>query len=247
MNRDETIKKLARDDAERLLAAKLFDKSRANGATLFLTPAERVFAEKVCAFAGLDARFEGGYLAAERTQAVFGFGEPDICALRLTARGETELSHRDWLGALMALGLKRETLGDIAVHGAQADMTATSDAAEYISLNIEKAGAARVDCEFIGLEDFREKPETGRTVRSTVASPRLDAVTGEAFGLSRADAKELIESGKVSVDHVPCEKPDAEVSEGALLSVRGYGRARLLSSGKVSKKGRIVIEVLIVE
>jgi len=77
----------------------------------------------------------------------------------------------------------------------------------------------------------------------TVASPRLDAVLGAAFGLSRTKAVELIAASRVDVDGQPCQKPAKELREGALISVRGIGRARLLEIGGTSKKGRLFIKI----
>jgi RNA-binding protein YlmH len=72
---------------------------------------------------------------------------------------------------------------------------------------------------------------------------RLDAVLSAAFGLSRTKAAELISSGRVSLDHLPCLQPAKELSEGALLSVRGLGRVKLLEIGGVSKKGRVFVRI----
>ena len=80
-------------------------------------------------------------------------------------------------------------------------------------------------------------------VTKAVASLRLDAVLCAAFGLSRAKGAELISAGTVSLDHQPCLQPSKEISEGALISVRGMGRARLLEIGGTSRKGRVFIKI----
>jgi RNA-binding protein YlmH len=77
----------------------------------------------------------------------------------------------------------------------------------------------------------------------TVASLRLDAILATAFGLSRGKAVELIEANRVSLDHQPCTQPSKTLKEGAVLSVRGIGRAKLLEVGGVSKKGRTFVRV----
>jgi len=75
----------------------------------------------------------------------------------------------------------------------------------------------------------------------TVASPRLDTLVAEGFGLPRADAAALVAQGAVSLNYEPCAKPDRRVEEGDLLSVRGKGRLRLLSIGGASRKGRLFV------
>jgi len=72
---------------------------------------------------------------------------------------------------------------------------------------------------------------------------RLDAVLCAAFGLSRGRASELIAAGRASLNHLPCLQPSKELDEGALLSVRGLGRAKLLEVGGVSKKGRLFVQI----
>ncbi len=80
-------------------------------------------------------------------------------------------------------------------------------------------------------------------IRDTVSSLRLDAAVSSAFSMSRGKAAELIAAGRVHLDHMPCVKADKPVSEGAVLTVRGLGRAKLTAVGGLTKKGRIGITV----
>ena len=82
-----------------------------------------------------------------------------------------------------------------------------------------------------------------KLIRDTVSSLRLDAVTATAFSMSRGRAAELIAAGRVNLDHAPCLKPDKPVAEGAVLTARGFGRARLREVGGLSKKGRTGITI----
>ena len=93
------------------------------------------------------------------------------------------------------------------------------------------------------LEELPAKQEELTIKTDTVASLRLDAVLCAAFGLSRTKAAELTAAGRVNLDHQPCLQPAKELSEGALLSVRGVGRAKLLEAGGVSRKGRIFVRI----
>ncbi len=72
-------------------------------------------------------------------------------------------------------------------------------------------------------------------------SPRLDAVVGDGFHLSRGDAAELIEAGAVKLRHMPTLRPDARVAEGDAISVRGYGRLRVEAIGSPTRKGRLPV------
>ena len=92
----------------------------------FLTPSQQALLNRVEEFLGL-IRFEGGYEDAERRLCRVSADEyctdggAPILLLRAEASADNaELSHRDVLGSLMGLGLKREMIGDIL-----ADMAAT--------------------------------------------------------------------------------------------------------------------------
>lgn len=82
-------------------------------------------------------------------------------------------------------------------------------------------------------------PPRGETFGAVVSSLRLDAVLAAAYHLSRSEAAEAIRTGSVKLNHLPCERTDAPVPEGALLSLRGRGRVRLAQIGGTTRKQRI--------
>jgi RNA-binding protein YlmH len=261
MTRAEVIAKYAQSGEEKLLASRLFDhaaaaeKSRGLAYTKFLTPSEREFAKKISDFGGLGAVFDGGYDGAERTCALFGAGDSGLResgdyplrALRFSFPEKLKLTHRDFLGALLALGLKRETLGDILVGEGRADAVVFADVADFIRYHLERVGQARVETSEGDLAALSPAEENGKEISGTVASARLDAVLRLAYNISRGDAKTLARSGGVQVNHAAVKEPDMRLEEGDLLSVRGMGRARLLSIGETTKKGRLKARVLIVK
>ena len=95
----------------------------------------------------------------------------------------------------------------------------------------------------IGREDLEVPQAQVKTVRDTVSSLRLDAVAASAFGLSRGRAAELIAAGRVNLDHAACLKPDKQVVQGAVLTARGLGKAKLIEVGGLTKKGRVGIVI----
>jgi RNA-binding protein YlmH len=222
-------------------------------ASRFLTPAEqRDVASNVRHGRGrgnddVTLTFDGGYEGAERVRAIFlnpDWGEYDrnelFTALKIEVPPQDTLGHRDILGAVMALGIERDTIGDIIE--SPLIMICLPELSGYIIENLTKAGRARVHLSAIDLNELPARAENLTVKIDTVASPRLDAVLGTAFGLSRSKAVELIEAGRVSLNHELCLQSAKEVSEGAVLSVRGLGRAKLLEIGGISKKGRIFIK-----
>lgn len=220
-------------------------------ASRFLTPAE---AESVAAYFtrrhDVELSFDGGYEGAERVRAVFlnpDWGEYDrntlLTALKIECRPQDKLGHRDILGALMALGIERDTIGDIVAETPPAILVCLPELGGFIIENLVQAGRVGVSVSAISLSEIPPRSENLRIITDTVASLRLDSVLCTAFSLSRSKASDIISSGRVNLNHTLCLQPAKELREGALLSVRGLGRARLLEVGGVSKKGRIFIRV----
>lgn len=195
---------------------------------------------------GASYVFSGGFEDAERKILFIlpdyidkDYFTPDeyITAVRVS-HTFGELTHRDYLGSLMGLGIKRETLGDILVFSDRAYIICTARISEYILTNIDKIGRIGVRCEQCALSDIEIPEPVFDEVTGTVASLRADALTALAFGISRTVAADIIRDGKLALNHIELLNPAEDISEGDLLSLRGFGRARLASLGGTSKKGR---------
>lgn len=216
--------------------------------TRFLTPAELFEAAVVAKRQGVALSDFGGAQGAERRIAAFvPQGEeaifPIACVrVAWSAKHET-IGHRDLLGALLGLGVTRECVGDIFFGEGEAHVFILPEMAQYVEANLSRAGRAAVSAKVV------EAPETlqfaeGERIRATVASLRLDVVLGAAWKLSRADAQALIAQGRALVDHKIELRPDTKLREGALISLRGKGRARLTEIIGTTKKGRLSIMLL---
>lgn len=208
-------------------------------------------------YGGLDYEFYGGYDDAEREICVF---KPDyidqpiaeyfrdlpdldpIAWLRVSkAKGSRELTHRDYLGSLTGLGVKRETTGDILVREDGADIAILREMADFFLTNYFKAGRTEISTELIETKDIVIEPQKFKELRDTVASLRADSVIASGFGLSRSKASEAISRGLVFIDGRQIEKADAQISEGSKVVLRGKGKLKLAEIGNRSKKGRIYI------
>jgi len=220
-------------------------------ASKFLTPAEsQGVAEYFAHRKDVVLTMDGGFDGAERTRAVFtnpdwgAYERTDIFAvLKVTHRPQDTFGHRDILGALMALGIERDTIGDIVLDGSGAAFVCLPEFGEYILENFTKAGRVGLSVSAIGLDELPAREEELTIKTGTVASLRLDAVLSAAFTMSRTKAAELIAAGRVSYNHRECLQTDKEICEGSLLSVRGFGRAKLLEVGGLSRKGRSFIKI----
>ena len=251
------IGKIAQKPEDRLLLARILDKyeqSHRRGiptATGFLSPHEQAMAEALLHTAGVRAGyiFDGGYQEAERRRLCFlpdwaEGTETELVFLRAAFRDSAAaLTHRDILGSLMGLGVERDRLGDILVSAHSADIVAAASLRNFFLREWGEAGRVKLTVTEIGREDLEVPQAQVKTVRDTVSSLRLDAVAASAFGLSRGRAAELIAAGRVSLDHAACLKPDKQVGQGAVLTARGLGKAKLIEVGGLTKKGRVGIVI----
>lgn len=213
--------------------------------TPFLTPPEAELALAAAKRAAVAVELQGGYEGAERRMA--RFMPPDapaqpfpLAAVELGWAGPDAPSHRDLLGALMALGVKRDRTGDIVPAQGRATLFVEAALGPMVAEGMASAGRVRLTARLLESASALPAPE-GEEVRITVMSPRLDAVVADGFHLSRGDAAELIEAGAVKLRHMPTLRPDARVAEGDAISVRGYGRLRVEAIGSPTRKGRLPV------
>ena len=191
--------------------------------------------------------FWGGYADAERT--VFGafpsFMETDttlfpFVVLECTYRETANLTHRDFLGTVLSVGIKREKVGDILCKAGKTVLFVGEDVAAFVCEQITKVGGEGVNWS-VGLSAPLDFTRTYKEINMTVASPRLDNVVKALTGLAREKASTLITSGLVSLCHQVCQSVSKTVLEGDIVSIRGYGRFRIVSLSNLTKKERIVL------
>ena len=219
-------------------------------ATHFLTPAERFQLERWAKTQpGCRLVFSGGHPDCERT---VGFFLPDwlgeewlpldeqICALELSAPFGNP-GHRDYLGALLGMGIGRERLGDIWVKDGSAVVFCLPGVEKHL-LSIDKVGRDAVRARLLTLTEVTPPERKVKKKSFSVQSLRLDAVAGGLFDLSRSEAARQVEAGTVSLNYEICDKCDAPVHEGDILSLRGKGKGRIIGLGGTSRKGRQFVE-----
>lgn len=191
--------------------------------------------------------FYGGYAAAERQIAVFGSEKlcgytitPPItclCAAPVSPKFADLLTHRDFLGALMALGIRREVVGDIVLQDKYGYIFCLQSIADYICKNFTEVKRTCVQCTPCSADSFIIKPPAQSQV--VIASERLDALIAAVYQLPRAIAADLISSGRVAVNSRLTEKNSAAVTKGAVISVRGYGRFIYEGVERETRKGKL--------
>ena len=223
----------------------------------FLTPREQHYAQKYLERMGAHLISFGGYADAERQRIYilpdymegvdssadfedYGFS-CEIATLEINGSGYRNLTHRDYLGSLLGLGLERSVIGDIVVldeKGRQAVVFCESRISRFIEEMLEKVANDKVKVRQIEIsENFLPKRKFA-PISDTIASPRLDCIVAALCSLSRAKAAETITGGLVELDFEREERPDRVVSAPAQISVRGFGKFRIHSTGEQTKKGR---------
>lgn len=158
--------------------------------------------------------------------------------------GSASLSHRDYLGAILGLGVDRSKIGDIIVEDQGAYFFCKSNIASFLLNELRQIGRETVRTEEVNAIEALGAPKLEK-VYGTVSSCRLDAIIGVAFHVSRSVSQTLIESGKVYVNAKECISFHFLPSPGDIISVRGYGKFRYEGENGQSRKERTRIRLSI--
>ena len=168
-----------------------------------------------------------------------------IAAIRVRKQpGARALTHRDYLGSVLALGLERSVIGDILVREDGADILIKPEMADFLLMEYGKAGRETLTAEKISLEDLIVPEQRTEELKFSVSSVRLDNLIAAAFGLSRSRAAEAVTRGLVSVDHIEITKTDKRIEEGSAIVLRGKGKVVFLGESGSTKKGKTVVKMI---
>lgn len=248
----DALAHLRPDREERIFAAHIADLSgqAARGTaryTAFLDERRQAIAAAALCQALGRAEFFGGYAGAVRK--VLGiFGEHilphdrdyPISALTILFLRQFPVSHRDILGTLMSLSIKREAVGDILVGDCLAVVFLLQGVLPIVQSELSRVGGVGVRCRE-GMPDVLPAVRKTQERRGIVTALRLDCVAAMLTGESRTRAAELIRSGAVAKNAQTITAPDAAVCDGDVISVRGFGKYQIGPVGSQSAKGRLHI------
>lgn len=234
----------------------------------FLTPRERKQTERLLHARGAweQACFFGGYPTAERVclfllpeymnamlpapptacsaDEITALLEEElseaVCAVRIKGSGYRTLTHRDYLGSVLGLGLERDALGDIAVQNEhEAVVFCPATIAGFLCESLTKVASDTVKCKPWTLDESFTDGRRYQPVSDTVASARLDCVVAALTNLSRDEAQSAVRTGLVEVDFEPTERVDLTLEPPVTVSVRGFGRFVLRGFEGETRKGRL--------
>ena len=218
----------------------------------FLTSAEQ---DTLCHMRlSIPYTLSGGYPSAERKLAVFGSlelcgyeEETPICSLAITPTAPKfadALTHRDFLGSLMGMGIRREVLGDIIISENCGCLFCLDSIADYITQSLTQVKHTAVAVSQVDVPPLSalQLPDL---ISLVAASERLDAVIASVYKLSRAESQKLFMQGKVFVGGRQEERVSFTLDPGAIVSVRGFGRFIYEGVEKETRGGRLRVNVRI--
>lgn len=202
---------------------------------------------------GMPYVLYGGSKGCERCVAAFGSEElfgyqcefPVSCVLikpRMQKYAD-KLTHRDILGAVLNLGTKRDTIGDIYINDNEAYMFCLDTVRQYITDSLIKVKHTFVSCEQTTKRIDINVNRTEECIQ--VSSLRIDSIVAKAYRLSRNEAQTLIRSGRVYINGIGCESAGRTPKAGEVITVRGYGRMEYKETVKETKKGNLVVNIII--
>ena len=238
------------------------------GLTQFLTPRELYIAEDYLTSRGVLYAAYGGYPLAERKRiyifpdymeelsaqesqidfenkiSEYGYST-NITPLSVRGSGYRQLTHRDFLGSAIALGVERSIMGDIVLlgdEGREAVIFCDGTISEFFLRELSLVSNDKVRVTVADMSAIELPSKKTAPIHDTVAAPRLDAVVAALCALSREKGRVAVTSGLVELNFEREERPDKAVAAPALISVRGFGRFRVVSLSDKTRKGRFRLE-----
>ena len=199
----------------------------------------------------IEYSIDGGYDNAERAIInIFPYYtqkediEPSTSILEISGNFKfSSISHRDYLGSLLGLGLKREKIGDILVGDNNCHIIVDKDISDFIIFNLKKVGKNSIRIKEIERTEIIIPEQEYEEISTTVSSLRLDNIVSQAYNISRSKVVNIIESGYVQVNYEKIIRSSYTVDEGSKISVRTKGKFILSEIGCTTRKDKIRIKI----
>ena len=221
--------------------------------TPFLTVEEQALVDTIRSeIKHVDYRFFGGHECVERQVLRFGsieslgyeesFPITTILIEPLIDKFSDDLSHRDFLGALMNLGIKRNVLGDIILKGKKAYVFCLDEVSDYIISELTRIKHTSVKLSKVEgqIDELEQKLESMSVL---VSAPRFDAVVAALTKLSRGKAAELFREKKVLLNNRICENNSVALKPGSTFTIRGCGKFIYDGEGGTTRKDRVYLNI----
>lgn len=206
--------------------------------------------EREVSYAGCS--MDGGSPMCERKMVRFGSldrlgyeAEYPILCVRIkpvTPKFAQQLTHRDFLGAVMNLGIERGTVGDVFVQDKEAVVFCQESIASYLTQHLEQVKHTRVECDIVD-PDQSLRPPVREEISLSVSSARIDSVVSKLYKLARSDSAALFRAGRVFVNGRLVENNSYALKKNDAVTVRGFGRFCYTGEQGLTRKGKVKIGV----
>ncbi len=216
----------------------------------FMDPYKAYKLNELCADSLYNVVLYGGYSDAERLKIGFfpEYYEGDhtlfpisYVEIKYNGKYSKTLTHREFLGSVLGLGITRDKVGDIYIQDEKAVVMVDSDIADYIVSNLERVSHTKVNAKII--EDFAPVPSEIKVKKITVASLRIDAVLSGALNISRGKVADLIKGEKSFVNWKQVTSVSDNIKDGDVVTLRGFGRIKVAEILGKTKKDRFLLSV----
>lgn len=246
---------MARNDDEKFFLARISERIEKADSEIvtsdFLDLRQQELAQAVAVNKpSLSWHFDGGYEQAERKRLVIYpewalQTDARIACLRISHKEYKNISlgHRDYMGAILNLGIKREKLGDIVVQESAAFLFTEPGLVDFFSQQLQRVKNSAVAVAQIEPDSFVFYSPELKTIKVSLASLRLDAGIAAAYNLSRSAVDGLIEAGHVKINQLEVYKSSNPIKAGDLISIRGQGRCRIEEIGGMTRKNRYWVQI----
>ncbi len=220
--------------------------------TDFIDPRQLIIIQSIInGYMDLKLFYDGGYVDAERVRVLIApdyyIQQADDMGLAFfRVKGENKfeaLQHRDYLGALLNIGLKREKFGDILLSDSNNQLIIAEEVADYVEMKFSKIGHTKVQLERINQDLLCPPDQRLEQVIVTTTSLRVDAIVSQLYHQSRAKVVEWIKRGYLKVNWQVIERIDYTLKKGDVVSFRGFGRFTFLDEEGITKKERIRLKI----
>lgn len=200
----------------------------------------------------IQSYYYGGYENAERVRAILVVDEEapsnsefEITCLKIMmSTSSKEITHRHVLGTVLSLGIKREMIGDIVFDENGIYLFVVKEMSNFIITNLVKINNVYASVKEISSDEIEIK-EIEEIKMINVASLRLDAVIAHTLNISRSKAVEMIMKGLIQINHIETDNVSYNLKNDDLISVRHFGRIRIIQIEGVTKKNRLRVKICV--
>ncbi len=255
LNKEKILEKVRVNADSKQIAIRIIDlasqvlKKHEPAFSDFMSPQDQDVASRVLSqIPDLQHMFFGGYDDAEYMMLglfpdwmVYDTSDFPISIVDVTLKEAVD--HREVLGSVLGLGIKREKIGDLVIYDQIVQIVSETAMADFVSMHLTRIGRHKASSEVKSIVFISPKEPEYESFSTTVKSLRLDSIIAAGFNISRGKASDLIRQERVKVNYRYTTSVSIKLNPGDLISVRGKGRIVYAGDEGTTRKERIRVEL----